>query len=604
MSGLNEAVKKVFDERSKFVVFGLTGRTGAGCTTTADLLAKEFTEFSAPTPVVCSKMSSSDRQYKVSYDYLSHNWASFVSVRAADVISSFILEYDFDEFFRCYLTVLESDQCQDIGSKFIEYKNVFSQMHKERLETKEKIECGHLKDEQIYDFSFRKLGAFSLDTRKILDLFSKGSYIKFYQLVANNIRKSGRAYNSNFVPGSIFMLAQRMNSFVKILRERQRDCGGKVFVCIDSLRNSFEVTYFRERYAAFYLVALSAEEEERRRRLRAKFDFGDETISGIDSKESPSSLKGESYYYSQNVPKCIEMADIHLENPKDANAFEVLKKQLIRYVSLVMHPGLVQPTDIERCMQVALNAKFNSGCLSRQVGAVITDPNFSVKAIGWNDSPEGQERCSVRSFNSLLKHQDRVAYSDYELNDKNFRNQFNEIYGEISEGASLEGWPASYCFKDIRNCIDEEKNQVHTRALHAEENAFLQITKYGGQGILGGILFTTSSPCELCAKKAYQLGIVQVYYLDPYPGISGSHVLGIGLNRPKVSLFSGAVGRGYQQLFDPIMPQKEALAHLLGVKLPNKKAEMVLKIERLTQECERLSKENNDLTVQLSITSK
>ena len=96
MSTLNAAVKKVFEERSKFVVFGLTGRTGAGCTTTAELLAKDFTEFSAPTPAVCSQMRSSDRQYKVSYDYLSNNWASFVSVRAADVISSFILEYDFD----------------------------------------------------------------------------------------------------------------------------------------------------------------------------------------------------------------------------------------------------------------------------------------------------------------------------------------------------------------------------------------------------------------------------------------------------------------------------------------------------------------------------
>lgn len=600
MSVLNEAVKKVFDERSKFVVFGLTGRTGAGCTTTAELLTKSFSDFSAPLPVACSNMSSLDRQYKVSYDYLKNNWGKFISVRAADVISSFILEHDFDDFFKCYLTVLSNDGNQDGIEKFVDYKEAFTRMHLARKETKQKIESGAVADSKVYDFNFRDLGIFTLETRKFLDDFSKGSYIKFYQLVANNIRKSGQAYDSEFIPGNIFKLAQRMNSFVKILRERQKNCGGNVFVCIDSLRNSFEVTYFRERYAAFYLVALSTDEEERRRRLRAKFDFGDETIKGIDDKESPSSIKGEKYYYSQNVPKCIEMADIHLENLRDEIALEKLKMQLIRYVSLVMHPGLVQPTDIERCMQMALNAKLNSGCLSRQVGAVITDANYSVKAIGWNDAPEGQERCSVRSFNALLNYHDRIAYSDYELSDQEFRDQIKNVYGEISTADSLGGWPASYCFKDIRNCIDGEKNQVHTRALHAEENAFLQITKYGGQGINGGVLFTTSSPCELCAKKAYQLGIVQVYYLDPYPGISGSHVLGVGQKRPRVNLFSGAIGRGYQQLFDPIMPQKEALAHLIGFNIPNKKAEMESTIEGLRIECDRLKKENADIISRLN----
>jgi len=49
-------------------------------------------------------------------------------------------------------------------------------------------------------------------------------------------------------------------------------------------------------------------------------------------------------------------------------------------------------------------------------------------------------------------------------------------------------------------CIDRQlrfhrnKKQVHTRSLQAEENAFLQISKYGGRGIEGGRLFPTASP--------------------------------------------------------------------------------------------------------------
>lgn len=60
-------------------------------------------------------------------------------------------------------------------------------------------------------------------------------------------------------------------------------------------------------------------------------------------------------------------------------------------------------------------------------------------------------------------------------------------------------------------------------------------------GIKGGKLFTTASPCELCAKKAYQLGIKEVYYIDIYPGISMQHILDCGDKKPDLILFQGAI---------------------------------------------------------------
>jgi hypothetical protein len=79
----------------------------------------------------------------------------------------------------------------------------------------------------------------------------------------------------------------------------------------------------------------------------------------------------------------------------------------------------------------------------------------------------------------------------------------------------------------------------------------------------GGVLFTTASPCELCAKKAYQLGIKTIYYIDPYPGISAEHILGGGIDPPVLKLFSGVIGRAYHELYQPIMPFKDELATLL-----------------------------------------
>ena len=211
-------------------------------------------------------------------------------------------------------------------------------------------------------------------------------------------------------------------------------------------------------------------------------------------------------------------------------------------------------------MQIAYSAKFNSGCISRQVGAVITDANYSIKAVGWNDTAAGQVPCLLRSAENLLKYNDVEAFSDYENNDKKFREAMKSKYQKI-DNQKLDGRNLSYCFKDVQNFIEEKDNQVHTRSLHAEENAFLQITKYGGEGIEGGILFTTASPCELCSKKAYQLGIKKVVYIDPYPGIANNHILKIGNNskRPELQLFYGVIGNAYHKLYQPVLSFKDEL---------------------------------------------
>lgn len=94
------------------------------------------------------------------------------------------------------------------------------------------------------------------------------------------------------------------------------------------------------------------------------------------------------------------------------------------------------------------------------------------------------------------------------------------------------------------------------------------MSKYGGTGIKGGYLFTTASPCELCSKKAFQLGIKSIYYIDPYPGISQSHILNFGKDKKtELILFHGAIGNAYISLYTPKMPFKDELEMMIGVSL-------------------------------------
>lgn len=289
--------------------------------------------------------------------------------------------------------------------------------------------------------------------------------------------------------------------------------------------------------------------------------------------EYPKKLVGKEKFYNQNISACLEISDVHIYNPEiDNNKYYFLTEQIIKYVVLMMHPGLITPTHIERCMQIAYNAKVNSGCLSRQVGAVITGDDYSIKSVGWNEVPKGHLSCGLRDVRQYCRNKDEESYSHFEITDCDFSEAITEIYESI-DYEKLGGRLYPYCFKDIYNEMKDKDNQVHTRALHAEENAFLQISKYGGEGVQGGYLFITASPCELCAKKSYQIGIKKIFYIDPYPGISQNHILKFGSeNNPEMLLFFGAIGNAYISLYTQRISIKDELEMITGIK-----PEMIIK---------------------------
>lgn len=152
--------------------------------------------------------------------------------------------------------------------------------------------------------------------------------------------------------------------------------------------------------------------------------------------------------------------------------------------------------------------------------------------------------------------QKEKMYVDGSNFSKNVKEQFEEKIQE-TKGYGLNH---SFCFKSLHNKFEGKDNQVHTRSLHAEENAMMQVSKFGGQPLKNGTLYTTASPCELCAKKAYQLGVKKIIYIDPYPGISIKHILANGYNIPECKLFTGIIGKSYNKLFEPLLSYKDELS--------------------------------------------
>lgn len=455
---------------------------------------------------------------------------------------------------------------------------------------------------------------------ELLAKAASSDYTQLYQKYGNCIRKYGEIrYNhekergKNAQEKDIFSIPRKMNQFIKVLRHPfDRSFVRPTRIVIDSIKNTFETVYLRERYSAFYLFAISAEEpirikrlmEGSRKRLNLSqihfIDWNEYSFIGKDiytmykdmelgkgknvNKTKGQVLSDDEIDFAQNVMKinsvfsdlvrkeayengthqfvlqdvasCIQDADVFISNKGFGETTnQSLKWEIVRNVCLILYPGLVQPTPIERCMQIAFSAKANSGCLSRQVGAVVTDSKYNILSIGWNDVPCGDVSCSRKNLIDLYRLEDTQAYTEYELKNNEFRDRIQELQVEDMQIAKrLCGLPLRYCFKDIHS---DKKNPMRSRAMHGEEKALATC----GKECENGFLFTTSSPCEMCSKNAKNHKIKCIYYIEPYPGISEDQYSRSGdkENVAKHILFTGAIGRAYTQMYTPIMPHKDIL---------------------------------------------
>lgn len=590
-------VDKIYKLRKNFVVIGLTGRTGSGCSTVAKLLSTQNPEeFKSEYREVNSDPINNDvRKNRIIYRYILKNWSPFTVIKASDIIFFYALLQNFDEFSRLLakcskdannegkLSDRDSDRSNEIMNDLKKVKTNFEELSAiakecnsflEKKENKEK--CNDTS--KYLKLILKDIPTFRVELGKALEK-SKKILSDELQTWGNNIR----VYDSIVAPNDRIQsehapscLARKINQFLKLIRVENKKQKKPTHIAIDALRNPYEVLYFRERYSAFYLMTINTTEQIRKQKLFEQGYRNDE-INLLDKREGEKK-DFKSQYTGLDIDKCIELSDIHITH--DGTEYtnnRKLTNQIITYISLMLHPGLVPPSPIERVMQVAYTAKLNSGCLSRQVGAAVTNEAFSIFSIGWNTVAEGQTPCSLRSLSDLVEKEDLTAYSTYEKQDVKFQNYIKKVvacYGKNYVGLKfhnmdvLKGVNLTYCFKDIHNSkhvTGQIENQVHTRSLHAEENAFLQLAKYGSSGIKGGKLFSTACCCELCAKKAYQLGIKEIYYIDSYPGISQKHILECGDNRPEMILFHGAVGRAYVSLYNPFLSLKDEIEEMTGV---------------------------------------
>ena len=440
-------LKKLYSLRNDFTIIGLTGRTGSGCSRIAELLSGDFTNLEVG---LRDENDFSDdifkRKYSICKKFLAHNdnWVSFETIRYVDVLLFYILHKH--------------------GGNRNDLSNLLSNFYKQEPSEDNKVLVGPIIQKVInivskypkLIFQIKSIGDFSAikldaELRKIGNLFFNAEFIKLkseifdclesnngyfrtrcmLHWVSCNLRKCGDAIGEGKSDiANIFSIANLLNKLIKAKRIINE--GKPTKIVIDSLRNSLEIMFFKERYSAFYMVAtkdvIGNSKKRIDVRLASKIADANERLNIIEQiikldeieYKTKDFAKGE--FSSPDVENCIQKSDYHLFNLKkegvknfinadfngNENAFYTREEQLMKFIALILQPGLITPSSAERAMQIANTAKLNSGCISRKVGAVITDSSYYVKSIGWNDVAKGHTPCNLRSVTDFWHEKDFI----------------------------------------------------------------------------------------------------------------------------------------------------------------------------------------------------
>ncbi|WP_345949894.1 anti-phage dCTP deaminase [Mucilaginibacter sp. PAMB04274] len=354
-------------------------------------------------------------------------------------------------------------------------------------------------------------------------------------------------------------LSGDLSSAIQNLKSRR-----KCYI-IDSLKNKEELELLRSVYGSiFYCFSIFSPEEERRLILSKKGLSGPEIDRLITTDEFENNSHG------QNVRNTFIEGDFFVRISK--NNEDVLQRKVERFLNIIFESEIVTPTPNEIAMYEAKSAAGNSACLSRQVGAAITNEKGEIISRGWNDVPKfggnlykdgdpEDHRCITTGVCSNDLKKDDVTIDIVKNLVTNLKLK-EVLFGgrDISEENDI--------FKTIEQVVRKNskvKDLIEfSRSVHAEMHAIIIGSQLGGRRMIDGKLFCTTYPCHNCARHIIVAGIKEIYYIEPYKKSLGTILHEDALTekedsqtKTKILMFDGVAPRRYLEFFTQRSERKD-----------------------------------------------
>ncbi len=330
----------------------------------------------------------------------------------------------------------------------------------------------------------------------------------------------------------------------------------RICYIIDSLKNIDELKLLRSIYRElFYVFSIFSPETERIDKLIEK------GLSKPEAERIISTDDFEGILHGQDVRNTFVEADFFVRISETNK--QQIEEKIAKYLHLIFESEIVTPHDHEIAMYFAKSAAGNSACLSRQVGASITDNNNVTIATGWNDVPKFKGNL----YRDIDKNATRCKDLKYCSNETYKNEIFNEINDEIIKKLNTTIFNDHFnlmqqkenLISDIKDIIENSKFKdviEYSRSIHAEMHAIIIGSQLTGNKMIGGSLFCTTYPCHNCARHIILAGIKNVYYIEPYKKSLGILLHEDSLtedenNKDKVRilLYDGVAPRRYLDFF-------------------------------------------------------
>jgi deoxycytidylate deaminase len=356
------------------------------------------------------------------------------------------------------------------------------------------------------------------------------------------------------------ILAELAVSKIALNRERLKPEGSNKYkserICyiIDSIKHIEELQLFRLIYGdLFYFFGAFSIPELRVKNLELK-GLKTEEVYQLMRRDS-----GEEIQFGQKVSETFVQADFFLRIDESTASIPI---RIARYLSLIFASDIVTPTTHETAMYMAAAAAGNSACLSRQVGASITDREGEILSVGWNDVPKvnggvyqsGEEKPDHRCVNmgggKCFNDEEKVIIRD-------------QLIDELIENGVIQSNNRDKAVGIVKNSRIKELIEF-SRAVHAEMLAIIHGCQKCGERVKNGRIYTTTYPCHNCARHIVAAGIKEIYYIEPYrkslaTKLHNDSITEDESNKEKVRIlmYDGVSPRRYLDFFKSTAPRKQ-----------------------------------------------
>jgi deoxycytidylate deaminase len=357
------------------------------------------------------------------------------------------------------------------------------------------------------------------------------------------------------------ILAELAISEIALKREIKQPSDAKDYkstrICyiIDSIKHQEELELFRLIYHdLFYFFGVFSIPEVREKNLEG-FNLKKDEVYQLMNRDS-----GEELQFGQKVSDTFIQADFFLRIDQTTTT---IPARISRFLSLIFSSEVTTPTTHETAMYMASAASGNSACLSRQVGASITDDKGELISIGWNDVP----KVNGGVYQALEGDKDDLRCINLEggkcFNDDEKRLIRTQLINELVEKNIISPDKKEAAVNVIKSSRIKELIEF-SRAVHAEMLAIIHGCQKAGDRVRNGRLYTTTYPCHNCARHIVAAGIKEVYYIEPYRKSLAVKLHHDSLtedeavrDKVRILMFDGVAPRRYLDFFKAVGARKK-----------------------------------------------